>query len=177
MWQCNIYIHIYLFFLKGDYAFAILLEFRNSVEWRLRFQTKVYFFSLNCFISMYFSLYFSVLCGFSSVWLCCTLRSWYREICIRFRTVSLRLEDNYASKCSSDKFPYTKIYVTMYGKLPELHCNVSMFSNCGENVWKTRGQICPIIVLLFMTFSPLLESNDTLQCTSDNFPCMVTYTL
>ena len=33
------------------------------------------------------------------------------------------------------------------------------------------------IFILFMTFSPGLETNDTLQCSSDSFPHMVTYIL
>ena len=66
----------------------------------------------------------------------------------------------------------------MRGKLSEPHFYVWLFSNPGEKVQKAReamGQICPIIFLLFMTFSPLLETNNTLQCSSDSFPCMVTY--
>ena len=46
------------------------------------------------------------------------------------------------------QFSINKIYVTMYEQLSELHCNVSLFSNHGEKVRKTRktrGQICPII--------------------------------
>ena len=38
----------------------------------------------------------------------CTLRSWVHEIFSPYRTVSPQLEDNYASKCSSDSFPHTK---------------------------------------------------------------------
>ena len=68
----------------------------------------------------------------------------------------------------------------MRGKLSALHLDVRLFSNPGEKVQKARkamGNICPIIFLLFMTFSPRLETNDTLQCSSDSFPRMVTYIL
>ena len=44
---------------------------------------------------------------FSANPICCTLRPWYHEICIHSRTVSPRLEDNYASKCSSENFSFT----------------------------------------------------------------------
>ena len=43
--------------------------------------------------------------------------------------------------------------------------------------YETRVQICHIVFLLFMTFSPRLENNDTLQYSSDNFRYMVTYIL
>ena len=65
----------------------------------------------------------------------------------------------------------------MRGKLSEPHFDVWLFSNPGEKVQKARkamGQICPIIFLLFMTFSPQLETNDKLRCSSDSFPRMVT---
>ena len=99
---------------------------------------------------------FFVICIFFCI--CCTLRS----------------------KMQFQQFSIHKIYVTMHGKLSELHCNVLLFSNRGENVWKTRGQICPILFLkLSMTFSLRLENNVKLQCecSSDNFPCLVTYIL
>ena len=47
----------------------------------------------------------------------------------------------------------------------------------GLERYETRGQICPLVFLLWMTFSPQLENNDTLQGSSDNFPYMVTYLL
>ena len=68
----------------------------------------------------------------------------------------------------------------MRRKLSELHCNVSVVSNRGEKVMKSRkiiGQICPIALLAFWTFSPRLENNQTSKCGSDSFQCMVTYTL
>ena len=40
--------------------------------------------------------------------LCCTLRSWVHAIFWHYRTVSPRLGDIHASKCSSDNFPHTK---------------------------------------------------------------------
>ena len=110
--------------------------------------------------------------------ICCTLRSWYHKMCIRSKTVSPRLEDNHALKYSSNTFPYIK-YMS-YGKLSELHCHISMFSNRGEkvqNIRKTRGPIFPIAFLLLWP-SPLeLENNNTFQCSSDKFPYMVPYIL
>ena len=115
-----------------------------------------------------------------SIFLCCTLRSWVHETFIHSRTVSPRLGDNYASKCSFWQFSSHKIYVTMRGKLSEPHFDVWLFSNPGEKVQKARkgmGHLCPIFFLLFITFSPWLETNDTLQCSSDSFPWMVTVIL
>ena len=66
------------------------------------------------------------------------------------------------------------------GKLSELHYDVLLFSNRREKVGKTRktrGQICPIVCIPFMTFSPRLEKNNMYQCSSDSFPCIVTYFL
>ena len=66
----------------------------------------------------------------------------------------------------------------MRGKLSELHCNVFLVSNHGEKVMKSRktmGQICPTVFPVFLTFSLGLETKDTLQCSSDSFPRMVTH--
>ena len=41
-------------------------------------------------------------------YICCILKSWVHAIFSHYRTVSLQLGDNYASKCSSDNFPHTK---------------------------------------------------------------------
>ena len=69
-----------------------------------------------------------------------------------------------------------KMYVTMRGKLSEPHFDVSLISNPGENgLRNTMGQTCPTVFLHFMTFSLQLVTNDTLQCSSDNFPRMVIY--
>ena len=68
----------------------------------------------------------------------------------------------------------------MRGKLPELHCNVLLVSNCGEKVMKRRKimeQICPITFLACLTFSPGLENNQALKWCSDSFPPMMTYIL
>ena len=73
---------------------------------------------------------------------------------------------------------HTKIYVTMRGKLSEPHFDVLLFSNPGDKVQKARktmGQICTTVLIIFMTFSPRLETNDTLQFSSESFPRMVTY--
>ena len=66
----------------------------------------------------------------------------------------------------------------MRGKLSKPHFYVLFFFNPREKVRKARktlGQICPIVVLHFMSFSPQLETNDALQCSSDMFPHMVMY--
>ena len=54
----------------------------------------------------------------------CTLRSWVQEIFSHSRTVSPRLGDNYASKCSHDNFPIAPCvenchnYIAMYCWFP-----------------------------------------------------------
>ena len=106
-----------------------------------------------------------------------TLRSWIHEIFSHDRTVSPRLGNNYALKCSFDNFTHT-MYTTMHGKRSELHCNTSLVSNCGEKVMKWRKtveQIRPIVFLAFQTFSPGLGSTETSKCDSESFTRTVTY--
>ena len=70
--------------------------------------------------------------------------------------------------------------VPMRGKLSELHCNVLLVFNRGEKVLKCRktmGQICPIVFLDFLTFSPGLENKTPSKCGSESFPRTVTYIL
>ena len=72
------------------------------------------------------------------------------------------------------------VALTVFHKLSEPHFDVSLFSNPGEKVLKTRktmGQICPTLFLHLFTFSPPLEIDDALQCSSDNFPRIVMYIL
>ena len=64
------------------------------------------------------------------------------------------------------------------GKLLVLHFDVLFFSNPGEKVLKSiisTGRICPIVFLLFMTFSPGVESNNTLKCYFNSFAEMLTF--
>ena len=74
-------------------------------------------------------------------------------------------------------FNLTK-YVKIVGKLLDQHFNILLFSNPGEKfllLVESRGQIFPVVVLLFRTFSPGLENHDALKCWSDNFPTTLTY--
>ena len=94
-----------------------------------------------------------------------------------FKLFSPGLENNHSLKCCLDTFP-TFTYVRVVGKLADQQFNVSLFSNTGEKVlilFESRGQICPIVFLLFKTYSPGLENNDTLQCWSHNFPTTLKY--
>ena len=68
----------------------------------------------------------------------------------------------------------------MRGKLSELQFDVSLFFYFGEKVQKplkTMGQIFPIVFSMFHDFSPQLEHNNIIQCSSDSFPRMVMYIL
>ena len=60
----------------------------------------------------------------------------------------------------------------MSGKLLNIYFNLSLFTNPGEKVLilvESRGTICPLSVILFRTFSPRLENNNTLKWISDKF--------
>ena len=66
-------------------------------------------------------------------------------------------------------------YLRVCAKLLELHFNISLFSNRGEKVLKKAhnygtdlGQICRI-------FSPQLENNDILKCSSHSFAHTLRY--
>ena len=69
----------------------------------------------------------------------------------------------------------------MCGKLSDLHFNVSLISNFKEKgpekYKKNYRTNLSLVILLFKTFSPRLENNDTSTCSYDSFPRMVTYML
>ena len=100
----------------------------------------------------------------------CTLNSLFHEIVIHSRTVCSRLGDNYASKCSSNNFQHT----TYMSPCLENCQNHTLMFGCNP-IPGIRFK--KLVFLLFMTFSPQLETNNTLQCSSDSFPRMVTYIL
>ena len=61
----------------------------------------------------------------------------------------------------------------MFGKLPNLNFNVSVVSNSRDKVLilaKSKEHIGLKVFLLFRTFSPGLENNNTLKCNSESFP-------
>ena len=61
------------------------------------------------------------------------------------------------------------MYVSTFGKLSEIHFNVLLFSNQGENVLifvESKGQIYTPAFIISGTFSPVLENNATLKWTS-----------
>ena len=58
-------------------------------------------------------------------------------------------------------------------KLSKIHSNISLFSNQWKKVQilvESTGPICPLAVILFRTFSLVLEPHNT-------FPGMLTYKL
>jgi hypothetical protein len=76
------------------------------------------------------------------------------------------------------QFSNLTIYVKVVGKLLDQPFDVLLFSNTREKfliLVESRGQICPIVFLLFRTISPGLENNDTLICRSDNFTTTLTF--
>ena len=70
------------------------------------------------------------------------------------------------------------IYVKIFGKIPDQHLNVWLFSNPGDKVQilvESTGQICPVVLHLFWTLSPGFENNQTFKCWSGIFPTILTY--
>ena len=70
------------------------------------------------------------------------------------------------------------IYVKIVGKIPDQHLSVWLFSNPGDKVQilvKRTGQICPVVFLLFWTFSPGFENTHIFKCWSGIFPTILTY--
>ena len=109
----------------------------------------------------------------------CSLRSWAHEIFSHYRTVSRNLETTVCQNVALIVFQTQNTWHHA-GKISEPHFDVLLFSNPREKVWKARktmGPICPTVFLHFMTFSPRLEANVVLQCSSDSFPHMVIYIL
>ena len=107
------------------------------------------------------------------------LKSWLHEIFIHFRTVSPWLEDNYDLKCNFAIFPHTKYLCHIAWKTVRttLPCIVVLQLR-GEGHKKrerkkTMGQICPLVFLVFRTFSMQLEKKQTSKCSSNSLPGMV----
>ena len=88
--------------------------------------------------------------------------------------------------CQKKKYIYIHIALSDPGSMQFSHIikmcgKLSMLVSIrGEKVMKWRktvGQICPIVVVAFKTFSPGLENNKTSECGSKSFPRMMTYIL
>ena len=99
---------------------------------------------------------------------------WNFYICSR--TVSSQLKDSYALKHISENFPYTK-YVPPCITNCQNYIAMYPCSQIAGRSRKTIGKMCSVVFLVFQTFSPQLENNNTLQWSFDNFTCMVTYIL
>ena len=72
------------------------------------------------------------------------------------------------------------IYVKIVGKILDQHLNKLLFSNPGDKVqkiWRTIGQICPVLLTRIWTLSPGLETTHTVKCWSGIFPTILTYTI
>ena len=73
---------------------------------------------------------------------------------------------------SFSQFSNMTTYVRVVGKMQDQHFNVWLFSNPRDKVLilvESRGQIWPIVFLLFWTLSPGLEKKDELKCYSGFF--------
>ena len=70
------------------------------------------------------------------------------------------------------------IYVNIVGKIPDQHLSVWIFFNPGDKVQilvESTGQICPIVLHLFLTLSPEFENIHKYKCWSGIFPTILTY--
>ena len=96
-----------------------------------------------------------------------------------FRTVSPVLGDNYASICSFDCFPHTK-YMSPCVENSQYHILMFCVSPIPGSRFKKEekyGKYFPIVFLVFQTFSPGLEKNETSICCSESFPRTLMYIL
>ena len=74
------------------------------------------------------------------------------------------------------QFSNTILYPKIVGQIPDQNLNVWLFSNPGDKVQihiKSTGQICPVVLHLFWTFSPGFENNHKFKCWSSIFPTIL----
>ena len=107
--------------------------------------------------------------------LCCTLRSWVQNFLYVFGPSPAIVEQWYI-EMMFQQFSIHNIDVTMNGKLSELHFHVLCFLYRWEKVPKNLKKLGPLLYYL-MDLSLLFKNNHMMNCSSDNFPYMVTYML
>ena len=76
------------------------------------------------------------------------------------------------------QFSNITIYVSCVSKFSKLCFTESLFSNPGDKVLilvESTGQIYPINFLLFRTLYPVLENNESVKSSFDNFATQLTY--
>ena len=110
--------------------------------------------------------WFQIYLDFCRQYKSCTLRSWVHPILLLFKNFSRQLKDNDTCQCCSDCFPHWPhisgcvqncrttfqciVVLQWQGEVPEK----------AHNYGTELGNF-------FRTFSPCLENNDTLKCSSD----------
>ena len=106
-----------------------------------------------------------------------TLHSQILVLCslYMFQDSLLRFLRQICAEMQFRQFSIQRTYVTMHGKLSELHCDALLLQSWGEGHEKQKiMKIMKImnsrksVFINFQTFSPQLENNNTLQCSSDN---------
>ena len=63
-------------------------------------------------------------------------------------------------------------------KIPDQQMSVWLCSNPGDKVQiivESTGQVCPVVLHLVWTLSPVFENNHTFKCWSGIFPTILTY--
>ena len=106
-----------------------------------------------------------------------TLRSWLHEISTRIKFCPLDWRTTIHWNVVLAIFQHNHICQDCW-KLPDQNLNVWFFSNPGDKVnilVKSTGQICPIVLPLFWTFSPVFVINHTFKRWSGIFPTIWTY--
>ena len=85
----------------------------------------------------------------------------------KIKILSPGLENNHTLKRLFWQFSNITKYVKSVGKIPDQHLSVWLFSNPGDKVQilvESTGQICPVVLHLFLTLSPGFENNHTFKC-------------
>ena len=77
---------------------------------------------------------------------------------------------------------FSNIIMNVYigGKILYQNLNVWLFSNPGEKVqkiWRTTGQICPVLSRQIWTLSAGLNNNNIFKCWFGTFPTIFTHTI
>ena len=94
--------------------------------------------------------------------------------------IGTSIENTHACKWIPDNFYRINTYLSIPGKVSEIHFYVFLVSNPGEKVLrsiKSRGPICPILLKRNMTFPHGLENNNASNWIFVSFPGMLIYVL
>ena len=109
-----------------------------------------------------------------SIFISWTLKSWVNTISMLFRTFSPRLGDIGTFQCSSDSFQHLPHYSGVCKTPRTTFWYIIILQSRGEGHEKAYNYGTDS-EQIFRTFSPQLENNDTLKCSSDSFAHTLRY--